>query len=99
MVRYILNIVVAMVLVDCVAVMTLAAEEVTVQGTIMKIEGEKVTVKDMEKEQPMKISPATKITSGGKPGSAMDLKVGQKVKCLIQKVGDEMMCTSLEVMK
>ena len=43
--------------------------------------------------------PATKITSGGKPASAMDLKVGQKVKCLIQKVGEEMMCTSLEVMK
>jgi hypothetical protein len=99
MVPCILNSVVAMLLVGCVAGMALAAEEVTVQGTIMKIEGEKVTVKDMEKEQPMKISPATKITSGGKPASAMDLKVGQKVKCLIQKVGDEMMCTSLEVMK
>jgi chorismate synthase len=99
MVRYILNIVVAMVLVGCVAGMTLAAEEVTVQGTIMKIEGEKVTVKDMEKEQPMKISPATKITSDGKPGSATHLRVGQKVKCLIQRVGDEMMCTSLDVMK
>ena len=99
MVQYILNTVVAVVFVGCVAGMTLAAEEVTVQGTIMKIEGEKVTVRNLEKEQPMKISPATKITSGGKPGSAMDLKVGQKVKCLIQKVGDEMMCTSLEVMR
>jgi hypothetical protein len=99
MVRYILNTVMAVIVVGCALGITLAAEEVTVQGTIMKIEGEKLTVKDTEKEQPMKISPATKITSGGKPGSAMDLKVGQKVKCLVQKVGEEMMCTSLEVMK
>jgi hypothetical protein len=99
MVRNILNTVVAMVLVGCVASMTLAVEEVTIQGTILKIEGDQVTVKGMEKEQPLMITPATKITSDGKPGSAMDLRVGQKVKCLIQKVGDEMMCTSLEVMK
>ena len=53
----------------------------------------------MEKEQTLKVSPATKITSEGKPASAMDLKVGQKVKCLAQKVGEEMMCSSMAIMK
>ncbi len=98
MVRNILNAVVAIVLICCVASMMLAAaEEVTCVGTIVKVEGDKVTVKDMDKEQSLKVGPATKITSGGKPGGPMDLKVGQKVKCLIQKDGDEMMCTSLEI--
>ena len=99
MVRFILSSIVAMVLIGCVVSATAAAEEVTFEGTILKIEGDKVTVKDAAKEQPLMISPATKITSGGKPGSAMDLRVGQKVKCLIQKMGDEMMCTSLEIMR
>ena len=61
MVQCILNSVVAVIVVGCLVGVTLAAEEVTVQGTIMKIEGERVTVKDMEKEQQMKVSPATKI--------------------------------------
>ena len=40
-----------------------------------------MTVKDGMKEQPMKLEPGTKITSGGKPVMVADLKVGQKVKC------------------
>jgi len=74
-------------------------EEVKCEGTIAKIEGEKVTVKGASQEYQMKVEPATKIIIVGKPGSPMDLKVGQRVKCLCERKDGGMICTTLEVMK
>ena len=53
------------------------ADEVKCEGAIVAIDGDTVTVKDMTKEHQMKIEPATKITSAGKPVMVSDLKVGQ----------------------
>jgi hypothetical protein len=75
------------------------AEEVTCDGSITKIEGEKVTVKTMSDEQQIVVEPATKIVVNGKPGNVTDLKVGQAVKCLADKRDGKIMCTSIEVMR
>jgi hypothetical protein len=80
-------------------VRALAAEEVKCEGAIVKIVGENVTVKDATSDQQMKIEPGTQITSGGKPASAMDLKVGQKVKCICDKRNGQMVCTAMEIMR
>ena len=50
-------------------------------------------------EQQLKIEPATMITSGGKPVSPIDLKVGQKVKCVCDRHGQELICTTMEIMR
>jgi hypothetical protein len=76
-----------------------AAEEVKCEGAIVKIEGENVTVKDATSEQVMKVEPGTQITSGGKPVSPMDLKVGQKVKCVCDKRDGRMICATMEIMR
>jgi hypothetical protein len=75
------------------------AEEMKCAGTIIAIDGDTVTVKDMSKEQRMKIEPATKITSAGKPVMVSDLKVGQKVKCVCDKKDGAMICASMEIMR
>ena len=61
------------------------ADEVKCEGAIIAIDGDIVTVKDMTKHHQMKIEPATKITSAGKPVMVSDLKVSQKVKCFCEK--------------
>ena|SRR5437667_5186346 len=75
------------------------ADEVKCEGAIIQIDGDTVTVKDMSKEHQMKIEPATKITSAGKPVMPSDLKVGQKVKCVCEKKVNVMICTSMEIMR
>jgi hypothetical protein len=77
------------------------ADEVQCDGAIVAIDGDTVTVKDVTKEHQMKVEPATKITSAGKPVMVSDLKVGQKVKCVCdKKEKDKMMiCTSMEIMR
>ena len=75
------------------------ADEVKCEGAIVQIDGDTVTVKDMTKEHQMKIEPATKITSAGKPVMVSDLKVGQKVKCICDKKDGAMICTSMEIMR
>src|SRR5438309_1248596 len=57
------------------------AEEVKCDGTITKIEGEKVTVKSGNQEHHMTVLPATKIILDGKAAKSTDLNVGQQVKC------------------
>ena len=99
MLRVIVCALVAIALVGEVASRVLVAQDVKCVGTIMKIEGETITVKDMTEEQEMKIKPATKITQDGKPASVMDLKVGQAVACVCQWNENEMICTTLEIMK
>lgn len=74
-------------------------EELKCEGMIVKIEGEMVTVKDTVKELQMKIEPATKITSGGKPVMPTDLKAGQRVRCVCETKDNAMICTSLEIMR
>jgi hypothetical protein len=76
-----------------------AAEEMKCEGTIVKVEGENVTVKDATNERLMKVEPGTQITSGGKPVAVMDLKVGQKVKCVCERRDGEMICTGMEIMR
>jgi len=75
------------------------AEEVKCEGMITLIDGDNITVKDISEEHHMKIEPATKIMFNGKPGSAMDLKVGQKVKCVCDERGDTMICTTLAIIR
>jgi len=75
------------------------AEEVKCEGTIVGIDGDNVTLKGATEEHQMKIEPATKIMINGKPGSPMDLKLGQKVKCVCDKSGDTMICTTLVIMR
>ena len=75
------------------------ADEMKCEGAIVQIDGDTVTVKDMTKEHQMKIEPATKITSAGKPVMVSDLKVGQKVKCICDKKDGAMICTSMEIMR
>ena len=75
------------------------ADEVKCEGAIIQIDGDTVTVKDMTKEHRMKIEPATKITSAGKPVMVSDLKVGQKVKCVCERKDNAMICTSMEIMR
>jgi hypothetical protein len=81
-----------------------AAEEMKCEGAIVKIEGDNVTVKNSTAknepvEQMLKMEPGTQITSGGKPVSVMDLKVGQKVKCVGDQRGGQMICTAMEIMR
>jgi len=78
-----------------------AADEVKCDGAIIAIDGDTMTVKDMTKQHQMKIEPATRITSAGKPVMVSDLKVGQKVKCVCDKKDKDniMICTSMEIMR
>ena len=78
------------------------AHDTKCAGTIIKIDGDTVTVKDMMKEaeqHQMKVEPATQITSVGKPVMASDLKIGQKVKCACERKDGAMICTSMEIMR
>lgn len=75
------------------------ADDLKVEGAIVRIEGEVVAVKAMDREQEMKMEPGTKISSGGKPVMVADLKVGQKVRCICEKRGDKMVCTAMEMMR
>lgn len=75
------------------------AEEVKCEGTITKIEGEKVTVQTTKDDHTMTVLPSTKVMVDGKPAKSSDLKVGQKVKCVCNKDGDKMICTMVETMK
>jgi len=99
MARLYLSAVFAIVLVGWLATSVGRAEEVKCEGTITAIDGDIVVLKDATDEHQMKIEPATKIMFNGKPGSPMDLKVGQKVKCVCEKKGEEMTCTTLVVIK
>src|SRR5262245_21329730 len=77
------------------------ADEVKCEGAIVAIDGDTVTIKDMTKLHQMKIEPATRITSAGKPVMVSDLKVGQKVKSVCDKKDKDsmMICTSMEIMR
>ena len=80
---------------------TTVADEVKCEGAIIAIDGDTLTVKDMTKQHQMKVEPATKITSAGKPVMVSDLKVGQRVKCVCDKKDKDsmMICTSMEIMR
>jgi hypothetical protein len=99
MARAFLSALFAIVLVGWLATSVGRAEEVKCEGIITAIDGDIVVLKDATEEHQMKIEPATKIMFNGKPGSPMDLKVGQKVKCVCEKKGEEMTCTTLVVIK
>ncbi len=75
------------------------ADETKCEGAIVAISGDTVTVKDMTKDHSMKVEPATKIMSAGKPVMVSDLKVGQKVKCVCETKNSAMICTSMEIMR
>jgi len=98
MVRAFLSTIVVMMFVG-LFVQAAAAEELKCEGAIVRIEGENVTVKGGTSEQTMKVEPGTQISSGGKPVAAMDLKVGQKVKCVCDKRDGQMICTAIEIMR
>jgi hypothetical protein len=99
MLRHIVSILVAVALMGELASRILVAQDTKCEGAIVKIEGENLTVKTVNDNQEMKIKPATKITHQGKPASMTDLKVGQQVSCVCQWSENEMICTTLEIMK
>jgi ribosomal protein S1 len=73
------------------------AQDTKVEGTITKIEGEKVTVRSATgEEQTMWVVPATKVTLDMKPGKPNDLKVGQRVACTCNKQDDRLTCSMIE---
>jgi hypothetical protein len=97
MLRFALTTVVAVAIVGSFAVRVALAEQVKCEGTITKIEGEKVTVKDGgNRDQHMEVVPATKIMLDGKAAKPSDLKVGQHVSCTCDKQGDKMTCNTIE---
>jgi len=73
------------------------ADQVKCEGTITKIDGEHVTIKDAtNQEKHMTVVPATKVMVDGKAAKSTDLKVGQHVACTCDKQGDKMTCNTLE---
>lgn len=89
--------VVALAVIGAFASRSVRAEQAKCEGTITKIDGEKVTVKDAgNQEQHMMVVPATKIMIDGKAAKPNDLKVGQHVKCTCNKDGDKMTCNMIE---
>jgi len=81
---------------------TAIADDAKCSGTIVKIDGDAVTIKDTmqdTQQHQMKVEPATKIVSGGKPVMASDLKIGQKVKCVCERKDGAMICTSMEILR
>jgi hypothetical protein len=99
MVRAISGVIVLIVVFGLFVSAAAAAEEVKCEGAIVRIEGEIVAVKDGMNERVMKVEPGTQITSAGKPVMVSDLKVGQKVKCVCDQRGGEMICTAMELMR
>jgi Cu/Ag efflux protein CusF len=99
MFRLAVSLIVAVAVLGTVASAVAYAEEVKCEGMITKIEGEKVTVKTTTDEHHLTVLPSTKIMVEGKPAKSSDLKVGQKVKCVAEKQGDKVTCTSIETMR
>jgi hypothetical protein len=99
MFRLAISAILAVAVLGTVASAVAYAEEVKCEGTIAKIEGERVTVKTATEEHQLTVLPSTKIMVDGKPAKSTDLKVGQKVKCAGSKQGDKVTCTSIETMK
>jgi len=97
MCRFAISIVVALAVTGALASRSARAEQAKCEGTITKIDGEKVTIKDAgNHEQHMMVVPATKIMLDGKAAKPNDLKVGQHVKCTCNKEGDKMTCNMIE---
>jgi hypothetical protein len=95
--RFVLTAVVALTLLVTFGARIVRAEQVRCEGTITKIDGEKVTIKDNNNhDQHMEVVPATKVMVDGKPSKPSDLKVGQHVSCTCDKQGDKMTCTTIE---
>jgi Cu/Ag efflux protein CusF len=99
MFRLAFSLVVAVAVLGTVASAVAYAEEVKCEGTIAKIEGEKVTVKTDKEDHQLTVLPSTKIMVDGKPAKSSDLKVGQKVKCVAEKQGAKVTCVSIETMR
>ena len=97
--RFSISLVMAAALLCIYASRVTYAAEVKCEGTIAKIDGEKVTVKAATEQHILTVGPATKITVDGKPSKSSDLKVGQKVKCTASKEGKKLTCTSIEATK
>jgi hypothetical protein len=95
--RFVLTAVIALAIVGSFGARIIRAEQVKCEGTITKIDGEHVTVKDSNNhEQHMTVVPATKVMVDGKAAKPTDLKVGQHVSCTCDKQGDKMTCTMIE---
>jgi Cu/Ag efflux protein CusF len=97
MIRFALTSFVAFVIVCSLTTHVALAEQAKCSGTITKIDGEKVTVKDTSnQEHHMTVVPSTKVMVDGKAAKTTDLKTGQQVSCTCDKQGDKMTCSSIE---
>jgi hypothetical protein len=59
----------------------------TVQGTVSSVDsdGGQVVIKTADGEQPLKVSPSTKISKGGKEIKLADIKAGDKVTVVVEE--------------
>jgi hypothetical protein len=89
---------IAIVLVGVLTARLTWAEEVKVEGSLTKIEGQLITIMNSGQAAQMKIEPATKILMHGKPIESRELKVGQKVRAVGDRSGGQTTCTTLEVL-
>lgn len=97
MIRFALTSIVALVITCAFTAGVALAEQAKCSGTITKIDGEKVTVKDTSnQEHHMTVVPATKVMVDGKAAKTTDLKTGQHVSCTCDKQGDKMTCSTVE---
>src|SRR5690242_18639191 len=97
MIRFALTSFVAFVIACSLTTRVALAEQAKCSGTITKIDGEKVTVKDTSnQEHHMTVVPSTKVMVDGKAAKTTDLKTGQHVSCTCDKQGDKMTCNNIE---
>jgi len=97
MFRFSFTAVAALVLTGSFLIGLALAEQANCSGTITKIDGEKVTVKDASnQEHHMTVVPSTKVMVDGKAAKTTDLKSGQHVTCTCDKQGDKMTCNTIE---
>lgn len=66
---------------------------VQIEGTIARVDGTSVTVREGDKEATLSISENTQVKMGGKPATVADLKVGQRASIIT----DGQMILAIEV--
>jgi hypothetical protein len=69
----------------------------THEGTVVKVDGEKLTMSDKDKKEHSHTVPKdAKVTRDGKEAKIGDLKKGDKVTVTVEKKGDKNVITKVE---
>jgi len=97
MFRFAISMAVALAVIGSFTSRAAQAQEAKCEGTISKVEGEKVTVRTTTNEEhQLTVVPSTKVMLDGKAAKPSDLKPGLKVKCTANKEGDKLTCNMIE---